>query len=67
MENEHKAVSANEYGNIDIGDDDLAILAAEIEELDNDELDMNEAAFMRGYHADFDDFYSEDDGLDFEG
>ena len=33
----------------DIEDDMLAIRETEIEELDNDEINANEAAFLKGY------------------
>jgi len=34
----------------DFDDDSLLIRDTEIEELDNDELNANEAGFLKGYH-----------------
>lgn len=33
----------------DVGDDSLEVLAAEVEDLENDELSTREAGFMQGY------------------
>ena len=35
----------------DIGEDSLEVLAAEIEELENDELSTGEAGFLSGYDS----------------
>ncbi len=36
----------------DMGENDLEVLAAEIEELENDELTTGEAGFLHGYEED---------------
>ena len=37
---------------IDFGSDSLEILATEVEDLENDELSVTEAGFLRGYEED---------------
>lgn len=37
------------FWHTDIGDDSLEVLAAEIENLENDELSVGEAGFLHGY------------------
>lgn len=37
------------FWHTDVGDDSLEVLAAEVEDLENDELSLGEAGFLRGY------------------